>query len=115
MLESPPMLDNTVINVKRAVIKARILIGSYYPQADRDKFHSFGTTSPCPFCSAASKDRLHFLIACASLNQVRQPYITEIKKRLLQQNTARCVSPILNDTYEPPRAVNNRLYFRGYL
>ena len=90
-------VDNKVMAVKRAVIKARILTGTYYLQADRDKFRRIGTTSQCPLCSGASEDRHHFLIACASLNQVRQPYITEIEKRFLQQNTARCVTSALND------------------
>ena len=90
-------VDNTVMDVKRAVIKARILTGTYYLQADRDKFRRTGTTSQCPLCSAASEDRLHFLIACVSLNQVRQSYIIEIEKRLLQQNTARYVTAALYD------------------
>ena len=86
------IVDNTVMDVKRVVIKASTLTCTYYLQADRDKFRRIGTTSQCPLCSAASEDMLHFLIACSSLNQVRQPYITEIEKTLLQQNTARCVT-----------------------
>ena len=46
-------VDNTVIGVTRAVIKARILTGTYHLHADRDKFHKTGT-----FCSTASQDRL---------------------------------------------------------
>ena len=90
-------VDNTVMDVKRAVVKARILTGIYYLQADRDKFRRSGTMSQCPHCSATSEDRLHFLIACVPLNQVRQSYITEIEKRLLQKNTAQCVTAALND------------------
>ena len=90
-------VDNTVMDVKRAFVKARILTGTYYLQADRDKFRRSGTMSQCPLCSATSEDRLHFLIACVPLNQVRQSYITEIEKRLLQQNTAQCVTAALND------------------
>ena len=33
-------VDNTVIDVRRAVVKARILTGTYHLQADRDKFHN---------------------------------------------------------------------------
>ena len=83
------------MDVKRAVIKARILTGTYYLQSDRDKFRRTGTTCQCPSRSAASEDKLHFFIACVSLNQVRQPCIIEIEKRLLQQNTARCVTAAL--------------------
>ena len=90
-------VDNTVMDVKRAIVKARILTGTYYLQADRDKFRRTGTMSQCPLCSATSEDRLHFLIACVPLNQVRQSYITEIEKRLLQQNTAQCVTAAHND------------------
>ena len=89
--------DNTVIDVRRAVVKARILTGTYHLQTDRDKFHKTGTTSKCPLCSAASEDRLYFLTACVSLNHVRQPYIAEIEKKLLQQNTASRLSSVLVD------------------
>ena len=76
-------VDNTVMDVRRAVIKACILTGTYYLQADRDKFQKKGITSMCPLCSATSEDRLHFLTACASLAQIRQPYIEKIEKKLL--------------------------------
>ena len=66
-------VDNTVMDVRRAVIKARILTGTYYLQADRDQFQKKGIASMCPLCSATSEDRLHFLTACASLAQIRQP------------------------------------------
>ena len=59
------------------MIKARILTGTYYLQADRDKFQKKGITSMCPLCSASSEDRLHFLTACASLAQIRQPYVAK--------------------------------------
>ena len=90
-------VDNTAIDVRRAVVKARILMGTYHLQADRDQFHKTGTTSKCPLCSTASEDRLHFLTACVSLNRVRQPHISETEKRLLQQNTASRVSSVLTD------------------
>ena len=90
-------VDNTVTDVRRAVVKARILMGSYHLQADRDKFHKTGTTSKCSLCSATSEDSLHFLTACVSLSHVRQPYIVEIEKRLLKQNTASRVSSVLAD------------------
>ena len=86
---------DTVIDVRRAVVKAGILTGTYHLQADRDKFHKTGTTSKCPLCSDASEDRLHFLTARVSLSHVRQPYIVKIEKRLLQQKTASRVSSVL--------------------
>ena len=68
-------VDNTAMDVRRAVIKARILTRTYYLQADRDKFQKKGITSMCPLCSATSEDTLHFLTACASIAQIKQPYI----------------------------------------
>ena len=90
-------VDNTVMDVRRAVIKACILTGTYYLQADRDKFQKKGITSMCPLCSATSEDRLHFLTACASLAQIRQPYIVKIEEKLLEQNTRACVSSVIGD------------------
>ena len=74
-------VDNTVMDVKRAVVKARILTGTYYLQADRDKFRRSGTMSQCPLCSATSEDRLHFLIACVPLNQQFGSHILQKLKR----------------------------------
>ena len=51
----------------------------------------------CPLCSATSEDRLHFLTACASLAQIRQPYIVKIEEKLLEQNTRACVSSVIDD------------------
>ena len=87
-------VDNTVMDVRRAVTKARILTGTYYLQADRDKFQKKGITSMCPLCSATSEDRLHFLTACASLAQIRHPYIVKIEEKLLEQNTRACISSV---------------------
>ena len=90
-------MDNTVIDVRTAIVKARILTGTYHLLADRDKFHKTGTTSKCPLCSAASEDRLHFLTACVSLNHVRQPYIAETEKETKETLTAEyCFACILS-------------------
>ena len=84
-------VDNTVIDVRRAVVKARILMGTYHLQADRDKFHKTGTTR-------SVRSVLLLLKTCSIfLNHVRQPYIVEIEKRLLQQNTALRVSSVFAD------------------
>ena len=90
-------VDNTVMGVKRDVIKASILTGTYYLQADRDEFQKKGITSMCPLCSASNEDKLHFLTACASLAQSRQPNMVKLDEKLLEQNTRACVSSVIGD------------------
>ena len=46
-----------MIDVRRAVVKVRLLTGTYYLLTDRAKFHGSGTTNLCLLCSAAPEDR----------------------------------------------------------
>ena len=50
-----------------------------------------------PLCPATFEDRLHFFTACASLAQIRQPYIVKIEEKLLEQITLACVSSVIGE------------------
>ena len=85
-------VDCTVIDVKRAIVKVRLLTDTYHLQSVRAKFNRSGTSSICPSCAAAPKDRLHFVTACTSLRQTRQPYLEALENKLLTSNSAASVS-----------------------
>ena len=104
-------VDNTVIDVRRAVIKTYLLTGTYYLQADRDKSEK-GISSTCSHCSAGPEDRLYFLTTCMSLEQIGQPFISRIKLTILRQNNQACVSAVLNDLTFLAQLVSCRLYFQ---
>ena len=86
-------VDNTVMDVRRAVIKARILTGTYYLQADRDKFQKEGITSMCPLCSATSEDRLHFL----GLTKQRKEHSFRERKIFIRKEHFIALLPVLNN------------------
>ena len=85
-------VGRTVIDVKRAIVKVRLLTDTYHLQSLRAKFNRSGTSSICPLCAAAPEDRLHFVTACTSLRQTRQPYLEALENKLLTSNSVASVS-----------------------
>ena len=53
-------VDSTVIDVKRAIVKVRFLIGTYHLQSVRAKFNRSDMSSLFPLCAAAPEDRPPF-------------------------------------------------------
>ena len=67
-------------DVRWAMIKARLLSGSYILQCNRAIFNQTHNTT-CPLCRAEEEDTVHFLIMCTALKDVRKPSM----EALLQQ------------------------------
>ena len=84
-------------DVKRAVIKVRLLTGTYYLQRGRARFKHGSVTDLCLLCSAATEDRVHFIAECGALSSVRQRYIAEIENELLYRNQSVAVEAVIND------------------
>ena len=53
-------VDNTVIDVKKTIVKVCLLTDTYHLQSVWAKFNRRGTSSLCTLCAAAPVDRLHF-------------------------------------------------------
>ena len=65
----------------RAIVKVRILTGTYLLQVHRKKFRMDGVTDACcPLCYIEDEDIVHMLIRCPALNEVRITCINELKK-----------------------------------
>jgi hypothetical protein len=71
--------------VTEAIVKARVLTGTYTLQANRHKFNQFEVDPTCLLCSSAPEDRLHFLLHCPSLDSIRTRIILNINKLLLPE------------------------------
>lgn len=84
-------------DVRRAVIKVRLLTGTYYLQKDRAKFKGGSVTDLCLLCSAATEDRVHFIAECGALSSVRPRYLAEIEDELAYRNDPTAVANVLND------------------
>ena len=69
------------VDVMRAIVKVRILTGTYLLQVLRKKFRMDGVTEACcPLCYLEDEDTVHMLICCPALNEARIKYINELKK-----------------------------------
>ena len=64
-------------DVRRAVIKARMLSGSYILQHNRAAFNQTCDRT-CPLCDEADEDVPHFLLECSATDHLRKPIINNI-------------------------------------
>ena len=69
------------MDVMRAVVKVRILTGTYLLQVHRKKFRMDGVIDACcPLCCLEEEDIVHMLIRCPALSAVRTTYMNELKQ-----------------------------------
>ena len=74
-------VNSNRVDVMRAIVKVRILTGTYLLQVHRKKFSMDGVTDACcPLCYLEDEDIVHMLIRCPALNEVRITCINELKK-----------------------------------
>ena len=90
--------DNSVIDMRRTVIKVWLLTGTYYLKADRVKFQRRGALCLCQLCAVAPEDMLHFVTTCASLQRIRMSYLVALGKRLIVSNSVASISSLLSDS-----------------
>ena len=69
-------------DVRRAIIKVKILTGTYILQYNKAKFNQYDVSPICCLCEAAEEDRIHFLLGCSRLNSVRRKYLEKIRSIL---------------------------------
>lgn len=69
-------------DIKRAMIKAKILTGTYILQSNRAKFNQHDISPVCPLCNSGSEDRAHFLVSCKALDPIRRIHLEKILSAL---------------------------------
>ena len=75
-------VDHNTRDVRRALIKVRILTGVHVLQYNRAKFNQHTVSSTCSLRRAAVEDRVHFVLGCSGLDPVRQNYLKRIQSLL---------------------------------
>ena len=66
------------IDILRASIKVKILVGRYYLEADHAKFT--GGSTKCQLCDADIGDLQHFVLHCPNLSSVRDDTLQKIRR-----------------------------------
>jgi hypothetical protein len=72
-------VNHTTSDLRKAIIKARLLVGAYLLQAHRARFNQHDN-STCLLCQQGAEDRKHFILTCRSLDAVRSPRMSALKQ-----------------------------------
>ena len=66
-----------VSDVKKSVIKARMLAGVYILQKQKFRFDNV-ESSLCPLCYTEEEDIVHFLARCPVFHEIRKQYVDDM-------------------------------------
>ncbi|CAC5388924.1 unnamed protein product [Mytilus coruscus] len=88
-LQNQPRLE-----LRKAIIKARMMTGSYILQSDKHKFTHFIAELLCQLCNTENEDIVHMVTSCPVLSAVREKYYVEMKKEILDS-----IDPIKWNTF----------------
>ncbi|MCG8033679.1 MAG: endonuclease/exonuclease/phosphatase family protein [Candidatus Thiodiazotropha taylori] len=72
-------IESTRLEVRRGVIKCRIVTGTYIVQTLRSKFNQYQIDSTCPLCRAEDEDIEHMLLRCSALHSTRKEPFKKLK------------------------------------
>ncbi|CAC5401070.1 unnamed protein product [Mytilus coruscus] len=80
------IFDKTTAEVRKAIIKTRIVSGTFRLNSDRAKFNQ--SPSPiCQLCNLFEENISHFLLDCPLLSKTRITYFESIKDYVTQHTT----------------------------
>ena len=63
---------------EKAIVKARIVTGTYTLQSNKHKFNQHLVPPTCRLCNNSPEDRAHFLLDCPKTQSIRDPFITTL-------------------------------------
>ena len=86
------------MSVSKAMIKVKLLLGSYILQSNRHKFNKYEVRPDCPLCNSGDEDRKHFIVICSKLMEVRQKFIIALKNILYTSMHHNLCDTIFSDT-----------------
>ncbi|WAR28896.1 LOW QUALITY PROTEIN: LORF2-like protein, partial [Mya arenaria] len=81
----------------KAVVKARVLTGTYTLQANKHKFNQHLVNPTCTLCNLGPEDREHFLTQCLSLQHARQKHIIRLAHTLTNELNIKVSDTITNN------------------
>ena len=76
-------VSNLVSDVKKGIIKGRLLTGTYMLQAMKSKYSAGKESAICKCCGIENEDIAHFLLNCPALFQKRKLYHSQLKESVI--------------------------------
>lgn len=77
-------IDSSVSDVRKGVVKARILTGTYILQKHRQSFSNGSVNAVCPHCHLEDEDLLHMLARCPAFYSIRSSTVQTLKNIIVQ-------------------------------
>ncbi|VDI46841.1 Hypothetical predicted protein [Mytilus galloprovincialis] len=71
--------SQSLLDVQKSMIKARMLTGTYLVQADKYKFSQYKINATCLLCHREDEDLTHVLTFCPALRETRMKYFLPLK------------------------------------
>ncbi|CAG2229988.1 unnamed protein product [Mytilus edulis] len=72
-------LQPTILDVRKGIIKSRMMTRTYTLQADRHKFSRYEIAPTCQMCNQEPEDLTHMLTTCSALSETRKETFNPIK------------------------------------
>ena len=69
--------------VRKGIVKSRIITGTYILQIDRHKFSQFNIDPNCPLCKTEEENLIHFLLKCPLLRPILAPLFEALKGEVI--------------------------------
>ena len=61
--------------VKKAMTKAKLLVGAYTLQCNKAIFNQYDVNPTCPLCSSGEEDRTHLILHCEAMKDIRSKHM----------------------------------------
>ena len=71
--------ENSVNDVRRAIVKARLLTGTCLLQTNIHRFSQYREDPVCKLCKQQEEDIVHMLLYCPLLSEIRTSHYTELR------------------------------------
>ena len=68
------------VETRQSIQKVRLLCGTFILQSSKAAFNQFQVDPTCPLCGTEPEDRIHLILRCPSLVDIRAKYTVELSK-----------------------------------
>jgi hypothetical protein len=75
---------STVSDVKKGIVKCRMLTGTYLLQKDKHTFSNGKVQADCVLCCIGDEDIVHMLTQCSALHEIRREQMQILKKTVVE-------------------------------
>jgi hypothetical protein len=101
------------LETRKAIVKARMMTGSYILQINKHKFNNNSIDQTCPLCKADDETIIHLITTCPILSDIREKHFTIIKETILKKLTSQTWTERFNTKLAITKLVIDSTSFEG--